>query len=46
LAEFKTGAERKEAAESTLTAYKAAQVFYFSFSDLTPWIVLFYGFWF
>ncbi|KAI9106580.1 hypothetical protein K1719_022108 [Acacia pycnantha] len=27
LAEFKTGAERKEAAESTLTAYKAAQVF-------------------
>lgn len=26
LAEFKTGAERKEAAESTLTAYKAAQV--------------------
>ncbi|CAL5443107.1 unnamed protein product [Camellia sinensis] len=25
LAEFKTGAERKEAAESTLTAYKAAQ---------------------
>lgn len=28
LAEFKTGAERKEAAESTLTAYKAAQVIY------------------
>jgi len=27
LAEFKTGAERKEAAESTLTAYKSAQVF-------------------
>lgn len=27
LAEFKTGAERKEAAESTLTAYKAAQVY-------------------
>ena len=26
LAEFKTGAERKEAAENTLTAYKAAQV--------------------
>jgi 14-3-3 protein epsilon len=26
LAEFKTGAERKEAAESTLVAYKAAQV--------------------
>ncbi|KAJ0751276.1 14-3-3-like protein 16R [Helianthus anomalus] len=26
LAEFKTGAERKEAAESTLNAYKAAQV--------------------
>lgn len=26
LAEFKTGAERKEAAESTLTAYKSAQV--------------------
>lgn len=31
LAEFKTGAERKEAAECTLTAYKAAQV-WFSFS--------------
>jgi 14-3-3 protein epsilon len=29
LAEFKTGAERKEAAESTLTAYKSAQVFFF-----------------
>lgn len=27
LAEFKTGAERKEAAESTLLAYKSAQVF-------------------
>jgi 14-3-3 protein epsilon len=27
LAEFKTGAERKEAAESTLVAYKSAQVF-------------------
>lgn len=26
LAEFKTGSERKEAAEATLTAYKAAQV--------------------
>lgn len=26
LAEFKTGAERKEAAEHTLLAYKAAQV--------------------
>ena len=26
LAEFKTGSERKEAAENTLTAYKAAQV--------------------
>jgi hypothetical protein len=26
LAEFKTGAERKEAAESTMIAYKAAQV--------------------
>ena len=26
LAEFKTGADRKEAAESTLLAYKAAQV--------------------
>jgi 14-3-3 protein epsilon len=33
LAEFKTGAERKEAAESTLTAYKSAQVFFPS--DLT-----------
>lgn len=29
LAEFKTGAERKEAAESTLSAYKAAQVCHF-----------------
>jgi hypothetical protein len=26
LAEFKTGAERKDAAESTMVAYKAAQV--------------------
>ena len=26
LAEFKTGAERKEAAEATLLAYKSAQV--------------------
>lgn len=26
LAEFKTGAERKDAAESTLMAYKSAQV--------------------
>ena len=34
LAEFKTGAERKEAAESTLTAYKSAQVFFLS--NLTP----------
>ncbi|RRT33649.1 hypothetical protein BHM03_00056858 [Ensete ventricosum] len=31
LAEFKTGAERKEAAESTLVAYKSAQV-----SELAP----------
>lgn len=30
LAEFKTGAERKEAAESTLLAYKQAQVRHFS----------------
>ncbi|MED6184695.1 hypothetical protein PIB30_049964 [Stylosanthes scabra] len=30
LAEFKTGAERKEAAESTLAAYKSAQVCRFS----------------
>ena len=29
LAEFKTGSDRKEAAESTLLAYKAAQVFQF-----------------
>jgi len=29
LAEFKTGADRKEAAESTLSAYKSAQVFDF-----------------
>jgi hypothetical protein len=28
LAEFKTGAERKEAAENTMAAYKAAQVGY------------------
>lgn len=28
LAEFTTGSERKEAAENTLSAYKAAQVFY------------------
>jgi len=34
LAEFKTGAERKEAAESTLSAYKAAQVSrFFLFSN-------------
>lgn len=33
LAEFKTGAERKEAAESTLLAYKSAQV-----KLTTPWI--------
>lgn len=31
LAEFKTGGERKEAAESTLNAYKAAQVRFFLF---------------
>ena len=30
LAEFKTGAERMEAAESTLLAYKVAQVFCFT----------------
>ena len=30
LAEFKTGAERKEVVESTLLAYKAAQVFCFT----------------
>lgn len=29
LAEFKTGAERKEAAENTLSAYKSAQVWFF-----------------
>ncbi|KAJ6335495.1 hypothetical protein OIU78_012178 [Salix suchowensis] len=34
LAEFKTGAERKEAAESTLTAYKSAQ-FRFCFVSFT-----------
>lgn len=41
LAEFKTGAERKEAAESTLTAYKAAQVlllFFLAFIDLIIYI--------
>lgn len=32
LAEFKTGAERKEAAESTLVAYKSAQVNSLSFN--------------
>jgi len=32
LAEFKTGAERKEAAENTLSAYKAAQVRVFIFA--------------
>ncbi|KAL6504243.1 hypothetical protein OROGR_026166 [Orobanche gracilis] len=35
LAEFKTGAERKEAAESTLTAYKAAQL-----KDFMPILML------
>ncbi|CAM6064570.1 unnamed protein product [Sphagnum tenellum] len=34
LAEFKTGAERKEAAESTLVAYKAAQDI--ALTELTP----------
>ncbi|KAF8407842.1 hypothetical protein HHK36_006979 [Tetracentron sinense] len=34
LAEFKTGAERKEAAESTLLAYKSAQDI--ALADLTP----------
>ncbi|MBA0693581.1 hypothetical protein Goari_003945, partial [Gossypium aridum] len=34
LAEFKTGAERKEAAESTLTAYKSAQVSTFRLHSL------------
>ncbi|KAJ3705805.1 hypothetical protein LUZ61_009510 [Rhynchospora tenuis] len=34
LAEFKTGAERKEAAESTMTAYKAAQEI--ASSELAP----------
>ena len=34
LAEFKTGAERKEAAESTLTAYKAAQVCFVDFRSM------------
>lgn len=34
LAEFKTGAERKEAAESTLTAYKAAQVCFSDFRSI------------
>lgn len=32
LAEFKTGAERKEAAESTLLAYKSAQVYAYAFT--------------
>jgi hypothetical protein len=31
LAEFKTGAERKDAAENTMVAYKAAQVNNFLF---------------
>ena len=30
LAEFKTGSERKDAAENTMVAYKAAQVIFFS----------------
>ncbi|KHN35556.1 14-3-3-like protein [Glycine soja] len=34
LAEFKTGADRKEAAESTLSAYKAAQVYFFFFLSI------------
>lgn len=34
LAEFKTGAERKDAAESTLIAYKSAQVG--TFSSVSP----------
>lgn len=33
LAEFKTGAERKEAAESTLLAYKSAQVNFLVYHD-------------
>ncbi|KAL9670084.1 hypothetical protein QQ045_007635 [Rhodiola kirilowii] len=51
LAEFKTGAERKEAAESTLSAYKAAQDI--ANSDLAPshpirlgLALNFYGFYF
>lgn len=39
LAEFKTGGERKEAAESTLTAYKSAQVNFFFLNLLSVmWI--------
>jgi 14-3-3 protein epsilon len=34
LAEFKTGAERKDAAENTMVAYKAAQVNNFLFHFL------------
>jgi len=40
LAEFKTGAERKEAAESTLAAYKSAQVRLF----FSPFHFLFFRF--
>lgn len=35
LAEFKTGADRKEAAERTLTAYKSAQVSFFFFPSMS-----------
>jgi len=40
LAEFKTGADRKEAAESTLSAYKAAQVYFFFFLSIL-WFFIF-----
>ncbi|KAI4366564.1 hypothetical protein MLD38_022426 [Melastoma candidum] len=38
LAEFKTAGERKEAAESTLNAYKAAQVWFLSALPVVIWL--------
>jgi 14-3-3 protein epsilon len=43
LAEFKSGAERKDAAESTLTAYKSAQVSLYLFDLLQSlWIYIYF----
>jgi hypothetical protein len=39
LAEFKSGAERKDAAENTMVAYKAAQVDHFIFVfNMSSWL--------